>query len=72
MLLIQDIELSEALLMVVYMVIIIEYLRYSILMVSQMGSFVAILGIFCWEGYLIQIVDMRENPPVVYHMVYLI
>ena len=51
---------------------IIEELRYVILVDSQMVIFMVILGKFRWEGYLVQIVELREAPPVGFQMVYLI
>ena len=44
--------------------IIIEELRYVILVDYQMGSFLVILGKFHWEGYLVQRVELREATPV--------
>ena len=52
--------------------IIIEELRYVILVDYQMGSFLVILGKFHWEGYLVQRVELREATPVGFQMVELI
>ena len=56
MLLVKDLELREALLIGVNMLRIHEGLRYVILVVYQIGSFVVIFGEIHWEEYLVQIV----------------
>ena len=48
------------------MVMIIEGLRYVLLVVSQTESFLVILGIVHWEVYLVHIVELREVPQVGY------
>ena len=50
----------------------IEGLRYVLLVVSKMESFLEILGKIHWEWYLMQLVDFREGPPVGCQMVMLV
>ena len=56
MLLVQDIEVREALIMSSQMVKFIEDLCYVILLDVHMGRFLQNLVIVHWEGYLVQIV----------------
>ena len=51
---------------------ILNVLRYVLLVVSQIVSFLVILGKIHWEGYLVQIVNIKEAPPLGYQMVDLI
>ena len=72
MLLLNDIELREAIMMADEIVRFIGDLGYVILVADQMARFLANSGRFHWKGYLMQIVDLREAPPVVFHMADLI
>ena len=51
MILVQELELREAILMVMHMVRILEGLMYVLLVVYQIGIFLVILGKIHWEGF---------------------
>ena len=61
MLLLNDIELREAIMMADEIVRFIGDLGYVILVADQMARFLANSGRFHWKGYLMQIVDLRVH-----------
>ena len=68
MILVQDIELREDFMMSDDMVRFLEDLGYVTLVAAQMVRFLENLGKFHWEGYLVQILERRESPPVEFQM----
>ena len=68
MLLVQDIELGEAILMASEMVGFLEDLGYLILVTDQMGRLLENFGRVHCEGYFVNIVELREAHPLGWKM----
>ena len=65
----EGLDLMESLLMSGRAVRSLEFLSHVLLMVSQIGILLVILGKIHWGEYLVKLLDLIETLLVVYHMV---